>query len=287
VNSWNDVVERIATDSGKILRIQTNRGVSEIAVRDSGILSREQIAGVVLAPYIPPIIDRVVPGHPAERAGLQRGDSVIAVNGEPVRGWTAIVNHIEASPGKPITLTLVRGDSTKQLSVTPEASPGMNAVTMTDTVLGKIGATRREYGTHRALPLGTAIGAAWSTTWASAGLIVHTLRNLVTGHQSLKGLSGPVGVAVQSGEAAQQGWASLLALISLLSINLAVVNLFPIPILDGGQILIILAETIKGGALAVRTRVWLFYSGLAAILLLFSIVTFNDLSSLVKRILHL
>ena len=103
VSTWNDVMERIATDSGKLLRIQTNRGVTEIAVRDSGIFSREQIAGVVLSPYIPPIIDRVVPGHPAEAAGLQRGDSIVAVNGTPVRGWTAIVNHIEASPGKPIS----------------------------------------------------------------------------------------------------------------------------------------------------------------------------------------
>ena len=85
----------------------------------------------------------------------------------------------------------------------------------------------------------------------------------------------------------QQGWGSLLALLSLLSINLAVVNLFPIPILDGGQIVIMLAESIKGGSLAARTRVWLFYSGLAAILLLFSIVTFNDLTALVKRIFHL
>ena len=287
VNSWNDVMERVATDSEKVLRIQTNRGVTEIAVRDTGILSRPQIAGIVLAPYIPPIIDRVVPGHPAARAGLQRGDSIIAVNGAPVRGWAAIVGHIEASPGKPITLTLVRGATTKQIAVTPEATHEVSAVTNADTVLGKIGATRREYGTRHPIPVGTAISDAWSTTWTSAGLIVRTLQNLLTGHQSLKGLSGPVGVAVQSGEAAQQGWTSLLLLISLLSINLAVVNLFPIPILDGGQILIILAETVKGGALAVRTRVWLFYSGLAAILLLFSIVTFNDLSSLVKRILHL
>ncbi|MEP7067210.1 MAG: RIP metalloprotease RseP [Gemmatimonadota bacterium] len=286
VSTWNDVLQRIATDSGTPLRIQTNRGVAEIAVRDSGIFSRGQLAGV-LSPYIPPIVDRVVPGHPADVAGLKRGDSITAVNGTPVRGWAAVVNRIEASPGKPLTLTVHRGDSVKQMAVTPEATPGQNPITLGDTVLGKIGATRREFGTRHAIPIGTAIGDAWSTTWASAGLIVHTLRNLLTGHQSLKGLSGPVGVAVQSGEAAQQGWGSLLALLSLLSINLAVVNLFPIPILDGGQILIILAESVKGGALAVRTRVWLFYSGLAAIVLLFSIVTFYDLSSLVKRIFHL
>jgi regulator of sigma E protease len=286
VRTWNDVVERIATDSEKILRIQTNRGETSIPVSDSGVFSREQFASVVLAPYIPPIIDRVVAGHPADAAGLHRGDSVTAVNGTPIRGWAAIVKRIESSPSKPITLTLWRGDSTKQVVVTPEATPAKNPVTLGDTVVGKIGATRREYGTRHAIPIGTAIGDAWSTTWASAGLITHTLRNLLTGHQSLKGLAGPVGVAVQSGEAAQQGWSSLLELVSLLSINLAVVNLFPLPILDGGQIVIMLAEAVKGRALTMRTRVWLFYSGLAAIVLLFSIVTFYDLTSLVRKIFH-
>jgi regulator of sigma E protease len=286
VRTWNDVIEHIVTDSVRPLRIETNRGVAEIPVSDTGIFSRDQFAGV-LSPYIPPIVDRVVHGHPADAAGMQKGDSIIAVNGAPVRGWAAIVNHIEGSPGKPIVLTVVRHGAEKQLTVTPEATGAKNPITMADTVLGKIGATRREYGTRKPLPFGTAIREAWSTTWTSAGLIVHTLRNLLTGAQSIKGLSGPVGVAVQSGEAAQQGWASLLLLVSLLSINLAVVNLFPIPILDGGQILIILAESVKGGALAVRTRIWLFYGGLAAIVLLFSIVTFNDLTSLVKRIFHL
>lgn len=286
VQTWNDVLERIATDSGKILRIQTTRGETSIPVRDSGVFSREQFAAVVLSPYLPPIIDRVVSGHPADVAGLQKGDSITAVNGAPVRGWAAIVTHIESSPKKPITLTVWRGRSSKQVVVTPEASPGINPVTLGDTMLGKIGATRREYGDRRPLPLGTAISDAWGTTWSSAGLIVRTLRNLLTGHQSLKGLSGPVGVAVQSGEAAQQGWSSLLALLALLSVNLAVVNLIPIPILDGGQILIIIAESIKGSAIAVRTRIWLFYAGLAAIVLLFSIVTFNDLSALVRKIFH-
>jgi len=79
----------------------------------------------------------------------------------------------------------------------------------------------------------------------------------------------------------------LLSMAALISVSVGFMNLLPIPILDGGQILIMLAESIKGGSLATRTRVWLFYSGLAAILLLFSIVTFNDLTSLVKRIFHL
>ena len=109
----------------------------------------------------------------------------------------------------------------------------------------------------------------------------------MTGQQSVRQLSGPVGVGDQARQAAQMGWTPLLLLLALLSINLAVVNLVPIPILDGGQILIMVAEVIKGRALAARTRVILFYGGFSAIVLLFSIVTFNDISSLVKRIFHL
>ena len=173
------------------------------------------------------------------------------------------------------------------LPVTPDPTPDVNASTQRDTIVGKIGAGLKDIGTRHPISTGVAIKGAWLTTWANAGVIVHTLRGLITGHQSVKGLSGPIGVGDQARQAAQLGWTALLSLLALLSINLAVVNLVPIPILDGGQILIMLAEAIKGGTLAARTRVLLFYGGLSAIVLLFSIVTFNDISSLVRRIFHL
>jgi regulator of sigma E protease len=287
VQTWNDVQERIGTDTGATLRIETNRGTATIATLDTGLLSRPGIANVVLAPYLPPVIERVVAGHPADHAGMQSGDSVTAVNGVPVRSWSAVVALIEASPGKPLTLTVQRASGSKDVVVTPEATPGVNPVTQADTVLGKIGASRKETGTRHSIAAGVAVRDAWVASWASAGFIVHTLRQLVTGHQSLKGLSGPVGLAVQSGEAAKQGWTSLLALLSLLSINLAVFNLLPIPILDGGQILINIAESVKGRALDMRTREWFFRIGLAAIFILFSIVMFNDVSALARRLFHL
>jgi regulator of sigma E protease len=287
VRTWNDVTERIATDSEPTLVIQTNRGTTSIAVQDSGVHSRLAIAGAVLRPFLPAVIGQVVTGHSADRAGLKVGDSVVAVNGAPVRGWFGLVRQIESSPGKALTLSVVRGGTTKNVSVTPDSMPDVNPITQRDTVVGKIGAALKDLGTRHPISTGVAINGAWLTTWGNAGLIVHTLRQLVTGHQSVKGLSGPVGVAVQSGQAAQLGWTALLSLLALLSINLAVVNLVPIPILDGGQILIMLAEAIKGDALAARTRVLLFYGGFSAIVLLFSIVTFNDLSSLVRRIFHL
>ncbi len=286
VNTWNEARERIGTDTGTTLRIQTNHGIAVIATADTGLLSRPGIANVILAPYLVPVVDRVVAGHPAERAGLQKGDSITAVNGQPVRGWAAIVNRIEASPGKPLTLTVQRAGGVKDIVVTPEATPGMNPVTQSDTVLGKIGASHKE-GVRHPIPAGEAIHDAWLASWASAGFVLHTLGQLFTGHQSLKGLSGPVGLAVQSSEAAKQGWASLLSLLSLLSINLAVFNLLPIPILDGGQILINVAESVKGRALDIRTREWFFRVGLAAILILFSIVMYNDVSAFARRLFHL
>ena len=287
VTTWNDVSDRIATDSAPTLVIQTNRGTTTIPVQDSGAHSRLAIATSVLRPFLPAVVGQVVTGRAGERAGLQVGDSVVAVNGAPVHGWFGLVRQIESSPGKPLTLRISRAGSAREMRVTPDSTHEVNPVTQRDTVLGKIGVALKDLGTRHPIPTGDAIKGAWFTTWGNAGLIVQTLHRLVTGKQSVKGLSGPVGVAVQSGQAAQMGWTPLLLLLALLSINLAVVNLVPIPILDGGQILIMLAEAIKGRSLAARTRVLLFYGGFSAIVLLFSIITYNDLASLVRRILHL
>ena len=287
VHTWNDVSERIISDSGSALVIQTTRGTTTIPVQDSGAHSRLAIAGTVLRPFLPAVIGQVVTGRAGERAGLKVNDSVTAVNGVPVRGWFGLVRQIEASPGRALTLSIRRGGSAQDVRVTPDSTPDVNPISQRDTVLGKIGVALKDLGTRHPIPFGDAIRSAWLTTWGNAGLIVQTLHRLMTGQQSVKGLSGPVGVAVQSGQAAQMGWTALLSLLALLSINLAVVNLVPIPILDGGQILIMVAEAIKGRALAARTRVLLFYGGFSAIVLLFSIVTFNDLTSLVKRFFHL
>lgn len=287
VTTWNDAQNRIATDTGSTLRIQTNRGTAVIATLDTGFLSRPGIANVVLTPYLPPVVDQVIAHHPAEAAGMQSGDSITAIDGTPVRTWSAVVNRIEASPGKPLTLTVQRAAGSKDIVVTPESASGLSPITQRDTVLGKIGASRKLIGTKKPIAVGVAVHDAWLASWESAVLVVHTLKELAVGRQSVKGLMGPVGLAVQSGEAAKQGWSSLLGLLSLLSINLAVFNLLPIPILDGGQIVINIAESVKGRALDIRTREWFFRVGLAAILILFSIVMFNDVSALARRLFHL
>ncbi len=287
VTTWNDAQKRIATDTGSPLRIRTNRGTAVIATLDTGFLSRPGIANVVLTPYLPPVVDQVIAHQPAEAAGMQPGDSITAIDGTPVRSWSAVVNRIEASPGKPLTLTVQRVAGSKEIVVTPEPKSGLSPITQRDTVLGKIGASVKLIGTKKPISADVAIHDAWLASWGSAVLVVHTLKELAVGHQSVKGLMGPVGLAVQSGEAAQQGWSSLLGLLALLSINLAVFNLLPIPILDGGQIVINIAESVKGSALDIRTREWFFRVGLAAILILFSIVMFNDVSALARRLFHL
>ena len=121
----------------------------------------------------------------------------------------------------------------------------------------------------------------------NAGLVVHAVRDLVTGQLSVRKLNGPIAIGRASATAARRGWENVMYLIALLSINVAVFNLLPIPILDGGQIVINVAETVKGSALSVRTREYLLRFGLAAIALLFVIVMYNDITSWVRNLLRL
>ncbi|MCX5763152.1 MAG: site-2 protease family protein, partial [Gemmatimonadetes bacterium] len=133
---------------------------------------------------------------------------------------------------------------------------------------------------HVSLSFGQAATAGWETTWEEAGAIVGIVRGLFRGAVSVTQLGGPIAIARVSVRSAKGGWESLLALIAYLSINLAVLNLLPIPVLDGGQVLLTVAEGIKGGPFSSRTRENFMKVGIAAVALLFVIVMFNDLKGL-------
>jgi regulator of sigma E protease len=151
--------------------------------------------------------------------------------------------------------------------------------------VGKIGAgpsigiTRRE-----PLGLGSAVKAGARTTWFMGGAIVDIVKKLVTRQLSVRQLSGPVGITQMSVEAARSGLESLFTLIALLSINVAILNLLPIPILDGGQILINVLESAKGKPFSLRTREYILRFGLLAIALLFVVVMYNDTHSWFLRL---
>jgi regulator of sigma E protease len=286
VHTWNDVLAAFDTSKGNAIAIRTQRETVSIPVGGAAGVQRDQL-GYAIQPYFPPVIDQVLPDSPADRAGLRGGDSVVAVGAEPVQTWAQIVDRIEASPGKSLSFTVARDGARVTLSIRPDSTPQLNPATGRKEVVGKIGAQARAATEREPVSVGHAITTGWKQTWGIAGSVVGAVRDLVTGQLSVRQLNGPIAIGRASATAAKRGWDSLLYLIALLSINVAVFNLLPIPILDGGQIVVNVVESAKGSALSTRTREYLIRFGLAAIALLFVIVLYNDITNWVKNLFGL
>jgi regulator of sigma E protease len=230
--------------------------------------------------YIPAVVDSVVAGRPAERAGLERGDSIVAVNGTAVRMWTEVTERISKSAGQELTLEVVRAGRPVTIRVTPELRSDTSDIGTLEDV-GRIGVGSTRTVVRESLSLIESAAAGWNETVDKGGSVVRVVAGLVTGKVSVGQLGGPITIGRVSVEAARYGFQTLLSLVAFLSINVAVLNLLPIPILDGGQILINVAEGIKGSAFQARTREYIMRAGLVAIALLFALVMFNDVKGLV------
>lgn len=233
-------------------------------------------------PYVPAVIDSVVVGMPAAQAGLQRGDSIVAINGTKVRAWNDLLLTISGSAGKPVALEIERQGTPLTLTMTPVAQQGANAMTGKAVTVGRVGALPKDNVQRDRLGPVAATTAGWNATWAMGGSVVGVLGGLLRGTISVKNLGGPVAIARTSVAAARTGFESVWALIAFLSINLAVLNLLPIPILDGGQVVMTVAESLKGSPFSPRTKENVMRVGLAAILALFAVVMFNDISALFR-----
>lgn len=231
-------------------------------------------------PYIPAVVDSIVPGRPAEAAGLQVGDSITAVDGTPVQRWSQVTERISASAGRELTLDVVRQGQPLAIRVTPELRPDTSDIGA-EVSVGRIGAGSVARVQRESMSLGASMVAGWNSTWAMGSAVVRVVGGLVTGQVSMSQIGGPITIVRTSVEAARSGVETLFSLIAFLSINVAVLNLLPIPILDGGQILLTVAEGIKGSAFSARTREYILRAGLVAIALLFALVMFNDLKGLV------
>ena len=229
--------------------------------------------------YVPAVVDSVVAGRPADRAGLQKGDSIVALDGAPVRRWTEVTERVSVSAGQEVVLDVIRGGRTEKVRVTPELTADTTEFGTVEMV-GRIGAGSTRTIARESMSIGESAVAGWHATWAMGTAVIRVVGGLVTGKVSVSQLGGPITIGRVSVEAARSGLESLWSLIAFLSINVAVLNLLPIPILDGGQILIHVAEGIKGSAFSARTREYIMRVGLVAIAMLFALVMFNDVKGL-------
>lgn len=234
--------------------------------------------------YLPAVVDSVVPGRPAMAAGMLRGDSIVAVGGAAVTKWSDVLQLVGANGASPLDIDVIRSGQRTTLHVKPELVDGRDPVTGAPVKVGRIGAASDTTVLRERPGLRESVVEGWKTTWWMGGAVIRVVGGLFSGDVPLNQLGGPIAIAKSSVDAAKSGLESLLKLLAFLSINVAVLNLLPVPILDGGQILINTLETAKGSAFSARTREYILRAGLVAIALLFALVMFNDLKGLVKLI---
>jgi regulator of sigma E protease len=230
---------------------------------------------------VTPVIGEVLPGTPAAAAGLAAGDSITTVNGKPVDSWSAVVEAVMPSAGSPMTFTVVRGASTREFAITPAAAVDTNPETGAPRNIGRIGAGNARHEIRERVGLGTALQQGVDQVSDVTRSTFDVLGGLLTGKVSAKQLGGPIMIAQASVQTAKRyGFEALLMLMALISINIAILNLLPVPILDGGQVLINVFESAWGKPFSERVRNGIQYVGLAAVVLLLVTTTFNDLRRL-------
>lgn len=234
-----------------------------------------------LVPELLPRIGHVLPGSPAERAGIRAGDLVIAAGGEPVRSWDAWVAIVRASAGRELEVELQRSGQNLVLRVTPAVATGENGAS-----IGQVGVSVADQPWPEELVRTERYGflGAWrpalAQTWSLAIFTVDSVRKMFEGMISPKNLSGPITIAKVATDSARSGLESYIGFLALLSISLGVLNLFPVPVLDGGHLLYYLIEMIKGSPVSERAQMLGYQAGLVILVGVMMLALYNDLNRL-------
>jgi regulator of sigma E protease len=279
VENWRDFTRAVLEVDSPMVHLTTQRNEIAIPVGPAEGPARIAVAAAVL-PRSPATIIALRPGaSPAKTAGLAVGDSVVTVNGQPVEAWHELVRRVEASPGQPVQLQVIRDGERVSLCVTPESETEPVVGTDSTRTVGKIGVfyplPPLEY---ERVAITTAVTNGFRESIAFTGMIFGVLGDLFTGRASPKELGGIVQISSSSAQAAEAGLQTLFRFLAIISLNLAVFNLLPIPILDGGQIALNVVESARGKSFSERTRAFLAYVGLSVIGLIFVLTIFNDLT---------
>jgi regulator of sigma E protease len=275
VASWDEIQETFLSTSADSFRVELE-GKPGLTVRLHRDALEARLAAVqALQPFIPPIMGEVVPGGPAARAGVRSGDTLISVNGQPVVQWLDVVGLVESRPDADLSLTVGRPGGRKELT----------AHTLTDMVrdssgIRKVGKLRLGPAVplnHRPLTLGQAMLAGGRQTLAVSTQIVRLVRGMFSGRVSTREIGGPIAIGIAAGQSAQLGVEAFLAFMATISVNLAVLNMLPIPVLDGGQFLFLLGEGVLRRPLSPKLRERLTFVGLILLALLMVLAFSNDI----------
>jgi len=286
--TWEQVGMRAALDANSYIPVTVERLVNgepqhlnlSLFAADASKGQDFELESVGLLPRVqdgPLGVRDVMPGNPAEKAGLKAGDGIVSINGQSVHSVSAVMAVLQETQGKPVHLVVQRGSQTLNISATP--------------IWGDDGTGRMGYrlGFHPALapfhveqlPLGQALKESFHVNVRYSGLIIDVLRRLVSHRSNVQQLSGPIGIARETGEAVTApGWQPLIGTMALISLNLGIFNLLPIPILDGGMILLLLIEGALRRDLNQEFKERVYQVAFVVLVLFAAFVMFNDVAKL-------
>lgn len=268
---------------GQPWEFQSKSALQKLAVVVAGPLMNALLAFALFTavfvtgePVLTTRIGKVLEGTPASAAGLKEGDVIRAVNGELVADWEELLDRIRATDGR-VSLTVVRGDEPMRIGITPKSQEAKDA-------MGKgrrvpfIGVTPSAEIAHIPHDPLTAARMGAERVWTMTSMIFASLAMMITGTMPFKeSVTGPIGIYFMTQQAAEMGWAYLLYFTGSLSVSLFVLNLLPVPVLDGGHVLFILIEKLKGSPLKDSVKERMTQVGMALILLLMIFVIFQDI----------
>jgi regulator of sigma E protease len=236
-----------------------------------------------LQPPLAPVIGRVLAGGAGERGGLAAGDEIVAIDGTAVERWDQVVSAVSASPGQRLMLDVKRDSVILHIAVTPES-----VVEKTGS-LGRIGAApqidraaMQKYMVEVRYSPWTSLVMAVERTWDTSAFSLRMLGKMAIGEVSLKNLSGPITIADYAGQSAQIGWVSYVIFLALISISLGVLNLLPIPLLDGGHLMYYMFEIAKGSPISDKAMEIGQHVGMGLLLLLMTCALYNDITRLIN-----
>lgn len=211
-------------------------------------------------------IGQIIEDHPAEQAGLKAGDQLIAIDGEPVNTWLELTQIIHKNEGNSLTITVQRDDTTLQVNIVPVRNP--------QTGLGMVGIVSNTITVT--YPMGEALKMGFERSIDFLVRLVNVLVHMVTGQTEVE-LAGPVGIVHMTGEASQHGIGALLSFAAMLSLNIGLLNLLPIPALDGSRLVFLGIEGVRGRPIDPEKENLVHLVGIVLLIMLIIFVTYNDI----------
>lgn len=285
IDNAADIPEHVAYYAGKTVPVVVERDghVRTLTVRLSDHQFSDEFGntarlGDLGIDFAAPVVGGFTDDSPAKAAGLQEGDRIVAVDDTVVRSFNGIPPLVQPNPGKRATLTVMRHGEAMVFPLTIASAVAQGK----DGRVKRVGQLGIRAGFGRVVPVGPleAVGLGFSRSFETMGTMVTGIGQIFTGDRSVRELGGPIRIAKYSGEQFSLGWEPFVGFAALISINLAFINLLPIPGLDGGHLAFYAAELVRRRPLDVRSQEWAIRTGVALVLALMLFVTVNDLVSL-------